>query len=77
MTEFNIENSKIEQMSESGNNYKFTGNSGNVVVTESGDVAQTIGENNEVRTNKNQEKGLIKSLFAAWQSICAWFTRKK
>lgn len=40
MTQFNISNSKIEQLNDKGNNYKLVNESGNNAVTEKGDITQ-------------------------------------
>ncbi len=43
MTEFNFNNCKVEQLNNSGNNYKIVSESGNVAVAEQGNIVQTAG----------------------------------
>jgi hypothetical protein len=43
MTQFNINNSKVEQLNNTGNNYKLVNDSGNNAVAEQGNIVQTAG----------------------------------
>jgi hypothetical protein len=54
MTKFNIQNSRVEQMSDSGNNYKVTGHSGNAAFSEHGNVVQTTGTGNKAQVDHTQ-----------------------
>lgn len=48
MAEFKITNSKVDQLNETGDNVKITGNSGQVVVAGS-DANQVAGEKNTIQ----------------------------
>ncbi|AMV26693.1 hypothetical protein VT84_20000 [Gemmata sp. SH-PL17] len=52
MSTFNINNSKVEQLNDTGNNYKFAGKSENNTVAEKGNVVQTTGSENKVVVDK-------------------------
>jgi len=69
MAQFNIHNSKVEQLNESGNNYAFAGKSETNAVTEKGNVVQTMGTGNEVQVDKPKE-GLWSLL---WEKIKGWW----
>lgn len=71
MTTFNIQDSKIEQLNEQGNNVKVAGASGNVVVSQNGDVTQTAGEGNTVQVEQKPGffAALLKKLKAFWKWI--------
>lgn len=72
MTNFNIQNSKIEQLNESGNNYKIQG-SGNNTISENGNVVQVVGDNNKVpfaEPKKSVISTLLGKLSLAWK----WLT---
>jgi hypothetical protein len=60
MAEFNVSNSKIEQMNDTGDNVKITGNQGSVAITKDGQIAQTSGTGNTVEVNKPQSNWLKK-----------------
>jgi hypothetical protein len=70
MSNVNISHSKIEQMSDSGNNYKFAGKAENIALSEQGNAVQTTGTGNKLQVNK-PEKGLWtviwRKLKAAWK----------
>ncbi len=51
MAEFNIQNSKVEQIGDSGDNYQVKDNSGKAAYSQSGKVARNQGDN-----NKSQQK---------------------
>ena len=51
MSQFNIRNSKIEQLNESGDNYKLVSKDGNNAVTERGNIVQTAGTRNKVQVD--------------------------
>ena len=55
MAEFNIENSKIEQLNDAGNNIKITGNSGHVAISEKGNAVQTEGEKNKINVGEKKD----------------------
>ncbi len=68
MTEFNITNSKIEQLNDKGNNYKLANKSGNNVVADKGNAVQAAGNENAI--NVNQPKSFWSQ---AWEKIkAAW-----
>jgi predicted nucleotide-binding protein len=52
MTKFNITNSKVEQLSDTGNNYKFVGKSETDTLSEQGDVVQPVGIDNKAEAGK-------------------------
>jgi hypothetical protein len=55
VSEFHISNSKIEQVNESGNNYKIAGNNAS---SEQGSVVQTTGNENKVTVQPPKESFL-------------------
>jgi hypothetical protein len=61
MATFNINNSKVEQITDSGNNNKATGNG---VIANSGDVIQVTGNENKVSTQPKE--GWVSQL---WKNI--------
>ena len=42
MSEFNIQSSKVEQLNDSGNNYKLVSKDGNNAVSEKGNIVQKV-----------------------------------
>jgi hypothetical protein len=76
MASFNIRDSKIDQLSESGNNYQFTNESGNNTVSENGSVVQTEGRDNRIQVNKPAES-LWSSLWAKAKALLGYFTAPK
>ena len=76
MTKFNITHSKVEQLSDTGNNYKFAGKAENIALSEQGDVVQTTGTDNKVETGKAEE-GLLAKLWKALKTSWAWLTGGK
>ena len=75
MTNFNIRDSKVEQLNQDGDNIKLVGNSGNVVVSSKGDVVQSIGDQNKPSINQPKPSlwSLIcKKIVAIW----LWFKGK-
>jgi 3-polyprenyl-4-hydroxybenzoate decarboxylase len=72
MSNFNISGSKIDQLNNSGNNYKQTSKEGNNAISEQGSVVQTEGTENKVEVNKPKESLLasiwskLKSLWLGW-----------
>lgn len=72
MTEFNISNSKIEQLNDHGDNVKVAGNSAPVVVAGS-EAAQATGENNQLRIAPKNQPSLaaviVKVVKRAWMWI--------
>jgi hypothetical protein len=75
MTEFNIQGSKIEQLNESGNNYKITGGSGNMALSDKGSLVQTIGDQNKVQVNEKPSfwGQLWVWIRACWKWIAGWW----
>jgi hypothetical protein len=70
MAEFNIENSKVEQLNDAGNNIKITGNSGHVAISEQGNAVQTEGAENTV--NVDHEKGFWTLMCEKIKGCWAW-----
>jgi hypothetical protein len=75
MTKFNITGSKVEQLSDAGNNYKFGGKAENITVSEGGDVVQTTGTGNKVKATQADE-GLFTKLWNAIKDAWARWTAK-
>ena len=69
MAEFNISGSKIDQLNESGDNVKVTGNRGQVVVS-GRDAGQAVGDNNRVQAASeswlSKAWAFLKGLWAKW-----------
>ncbi len=70
MLNFNIENSKIDQFNNTGNNYKQTSKEGNNAISEQGSVVQTEGTENKVGVNKPNDSLLV----TLWNKIKGLFT---
>ncbi|WP_020469343.1 hypothetical protein [Zavarzinella formosa] len=69
MAEFNIQNSKIEQVNDTGDNYKITGNSAPVVVS-GNDAVQTAGTNNKVQVAPSEQPSIWGKL---WEKVKGWW----
>jgi hypothetical protein len=69
MTQFNITNSQVEQLTDSGNNYKLVSDSGNNSIVEKGNVAQASGTENKVQGDPKKE-GFWSML---WKKIKSWW----
>jgi hypothetical protein len=54
MSQFNITNSKVDQLSNSGNNYKNIGQGGQVAMSEQGNAVLTQGTNNKVQVDHKE-----------------------
>jgi hypothetical protein len=65
---FNIQNSKIDQLNDSGNNIKLNSETGDNSVSESGNIVHTEGTENRVSVCQ-PKKGL-------WSSLVMWFRKK-
>jgi len=72
MTNFNINNSKVEQLNDTGDNVKVVGNSGNIVMSDHGDVIQATGHDIKVKTEKGKE-GLWSMLVKKIKAVGTWF----
>jgi hypothetical protein len=73
MSEFNIHNSKIEQLNDAGNNYKFAGNADQNLVVEKGNAVQSHGDHNKNAITE-PKKGFWSQ---AWSKVVAcwkWIT---
>jgi hypothetical protein len=76
MSTFNIHNSKVEQLNDGGNNYKFAGKADQNLVVEKGNAVQSHGDH-----NKNQITEPKKSFWSQvwvklkglWGCISGWF----
>ncbi len=73
MTKFNITNSKVEQVSDTGNNYKFAGKAENIVLSEQGSVIQTTGTSNTVSVD-HPKKGFLATILNTVKSWWKWLT---
>lgn len=65
MSNFNIKNSKIEQLNEKGNNYKLSSDAGNNVVSDSASIAQAQGSENRIQIAQARENLWL----ALWKRI--------
>jgi hypothetical protein len=72
MAEFNIKGSKIEQLSDSGNNYKIAANTGSVAMSETGDVVQARGSS-KVQVNRSKEGFWVAFVKKVFSWIRSWF----
>ena len=70
MTQFNISNSKVEQLNNSGSNYKLVSDSGNNAVSEKGNVVLTVGNSNKVQVD--HPKGFWSLLWDKVKSCWKW-----
>lgn len=70
MSEFNIQNSKIEQLSSSGNNYKLVAKDGNNAVSAEGTVAQATGAQNQVQVD--HKRSFLAMLWAKIRVLWKW-----
>ena len=75
MTKFNITNSKVEQLSDTGNNYKFAGKAENIALSDQGDVVQTTGTGNQVEVSQPEE-GILAKLWKAVKAGWSWLMGK-
>jgi hypothetical protein len=73
MSEFNIQNSKVEQVNDGGNNYKFTGNSNTNAISEKGNVVQTTGTGNKVQVD-HSKPSLLSMLWTKIKACWKWLT---
>jgi hypothetical protein len=63
MAEFHITNSKVEQVNDTGDNYKVTGNRGAVAVTQrNGQTVQVTGDGNKLQVGGAERKRLGRPL---------------
>jgi hypothetical protein len=70
MTEFNIHDSKVEQLNDSGNNYKLVSETGSNVVSEKGDVVLTSGTGHKVQVDR--PKGFWSVVWGKIRSCWKW-----
>ena len=69
MAEFHISDSKIEQLNDTGANYKVANNSAPVSLS-GGDSVQTTGTGQTVRASSSEHKPVLAKL---WRLMCrAW-----
>jgi len=71
MTQFNIQGSKIEQLSDKGNNYKVTSETGNIAFAEKGNAVLTEGTQNRVQVDRPKDN-LVSMLWAKLKRLWAW-----
>jgi hypothetical protein len=72
MTQFNIHNSKVEQVNDGGNNYKLVSDSGNNAVSEKGNIVQTAGTQNKVQVD--HKDGFWSMLWEKIKGLWKWIT---
>lgn len=72
MSNINIQNSKIDQLNNTGNNYKQTSREGSNAISEDGGVAQSNGTENKVEVNK-PKASLLTSIWNKIKSL--WIGR--
>lgn len=70
MSEFNIQNSKIEQLNDSGNNYKLVNRDGNNAVSEEGNIVQAAGAHNKVQVDR--KASFLAMLWAKIKVLWKW-----
>lgn len=71
MSQFNITGSNVGQLNDKGNNYQFSGNSGNVAVSEEGNAVVTQGSENKVQVDR-PKSSFISLLWAKVKLLWAW-----
>jgi len=60
MTTFNVNNSKIDQLNDTGNNYQLSSTSGKIALSIHGSAVQVDGENNRVAVDHQKTDCLTK-----------------
>jgi hypothetical protein len=71
MTNFNIHNSKIDQLSSTGNNNKLITESGTNTLAENGNAVVTVGSENRVSVGQPKPSILSK----LWKAVIAVWKR--
>jgi ribosomal protein L6P/L9E len=74
MAEFNIENSKVEQVNDNGDNIKITGNSGQLVVSHDGNAVQTAGTENKVKVEQGKKETFWSELWGKIKGCWKWLS---
>jgi hypothetical protein len=77
MSTFNIHNSTVEQLNDSGNNYKFAGKAEQNLVVEQGNAIQSVGDHNKnliTEPKKRFWSQLWAKVRAGWGWLTGWFT---
>jgi len=72
MSQFNIQNSKVEQLNDSGNNYKLVSRDGSNAVSDKGNIVQTAGTQNKVQVG--HKDGFWFMLWTKIRGLWKWFT---
>jgi len=75
VAEFNISNSKIEQLNDAGDNLKISNNSAPVVVSGS-DAVQTSGTNNMVEVAPKEKPSFGEKVWEWVKGCWKWITGK-
>lgn len=72
MAEFNISNSKVDQLNDAGDNIKVTGNQGAIAFTDqNGQTTQITGNENKSVVNK-PESGIWGKLWKKISGLFGW-----
>lgn len=71
MTKFNIVNSKVEQMNNSGNNYKTSAD--NYAISSQGDVVQLVGDSSQSYDNSAFWPQLLNKIKSCWKFIVSFY----
>jgi hypothetical protein len=75
VAEFNIAHSKIEQVNDTGANYKVANNSAPVTVS-GGDSVQTIGTGQTVRASLSERQSVVAKLWGWVRRAWNWMFGK-
>jgi len=73
VTKFNIQNSQVEQLNNSGDNLKLTSSSGNNAVSQKGSAVQTDGAKSKVMVGTPKE-GFWSTAIAKLTTCWKWLT---
>ena len=77
MGNFNISNSKVEQLNDTGDNYKIMGTQGPVAVThQDGQSIQATGNENRVSVDK-PKPGFLESAFKRLKGVAIGLVRQQ
>ncbi len=72
MAEFNIDNSKVEQLNDAGDNIKIIGNSGQIAISQDGNTVQTAGTGNKVKVEQGKKEGFLSELWDKIKGCWKW-----
>lgn len=71
MGEFNIVDSKIEQLSDSGNNVKISSNSAPLALS-GNDIVQTVGAGNTVEVGAADQPSFAAKVWEGFKNAAKW-----